>query len=87
MANVANTSDILYVMKMEEGATTELLNEAKKKKRRKKQRASLGSSHESMSSWPSERTAGQGAASTTKKRSEQLAYRRGSGKGLVINKM
>lgn len=59
MANVANTSDILYVMKMEEGATTELLNEAKKKKRRKKQRASLGSSHESMSSWPSERTAGQ----------------------------
>lgn len=35
MANVANTSDILYVMKMEEGATTELLNEAKKKKKKK----------------------------------------------------
>lgn len=37
MANVANTSDILYVMKMEEGATTELLNEAKKKRRRNKE--------------------------------------------------
>jgi hypothetical protein len=35
MANVANTSDILYVMKIEEGATTDLLNEAKKKRRNK----------------------------------------------------